>query len=122
MSRTIVNRLFIILSLAFIPVCALSQQVSPETALQTAIRFRFSSGDGSRVSSRDAGNITLSYTANTGIDNDFYVFNYPNNGGFVIVSADERTTHPVLAYSDQGSFDPESIPDNAAYILQTYQK
>ena len=122
MSRTIINRLFIILSLAFIPVCALSQQVSPQTALQTAVQFRYSSGDGSRVSSRNAANVTLSYTANTGINNDFYVFNYPDNGGYVIVSADSRTVSPVLAYSDQGSFDPESIPDNAAYILQTYQK
>ena len=97
MSRTIINRLFIILSLAFIPVCALSQQVSPQTALQTAVQFRYSSGDGSRVSSRNAANVTLSYTANTGINNDFYVFNYPDNGGYVIVSADSRTVSPVLA-------------------------
>lgn len=122
MSRTIINRLFIILSLAFIPVCALSQQVSPQTALQTAVQFRNSSDRSSRVSSRDAGNITLSYTAQTGLNNDFYIFNYPNNSGFVIVSADSRTVRPVLAYSDQGSFDPESIPDNAAYVLQNYQK
>ena len=122
MIRTGTKALFLILFLAFIPVSVLSQQVSPETAMQTAVQFRYSSDRSSRVSSRDAGNITLSYTAQTGLNNDFYIFNYPNNSGFVIVSADSRTVRPVLAYSDQGSFDPETIPDNAAYILQNYQK
>lgn len=122
MIRTKTNTLYLILFLAFFPVRALSQHVSPETAMQTAVRFRNPSDWSSRVSSRDAGNVTLSYTAQTGLNNDFYVFNYPNNSGFVIVSADSRTISPVLAYSDQGSFDPESIPDNAAYILQNYQQ
>lgn len=33
-----------------------------------------------------------------------YVMNWPDNGGFVIVSA-SKTTPPVLAFSDTGSFD-----------------
>ena len=37
-------------------------------------------------------------------DNQFYVFNAEGQNGFVIVSADDRTT-PVLGYADKGSLE-----------------
>ena len=49
----------------------------------------------------------------------FYVFNADNNGGFVIVSADDRTTE-ILGYSSTGHFDMEQMPDNLKWWLDGY--
>ena len=51
----------------------------------------------------------------------FYVFNRANDGGFIIVSADDYT-YDVLAYSDQGSFDAEQINPNFAFWLYRLQE
>ena len=40
----------------------------------------------------------------------FYVFNFKENGGFVIVSAEQKA-HPILAYSDEGKFVKENAPE-----------
>ena len=116
------NRHFNILLVALIPVTAMAQQVSPEAAEEIALDFGKARTGALRAASRDAGTVSLSYTAQTGTENDFYVFNYPDNRGFVIVSADSRTLQPVLAYSDQGSFDSGNIPSNAARVLASYQE
>ena len=51
---------------------------------------------------------------------DFFVFNYPNNKGFAIVSGDDRV-YPVLGYSDEGQFDPDNLPENLRGMLAYYQ-
>lgn len=51
---------------------------------------------------------------------DYYVFNHGTDGGFVIISGDSQTM-PVLAYSDQGAFDPNDMPDNVRWWMQQYQ-
>ena len=50
----------------------------------------------------------------------YYVFNIENNGGFIIVSGDERAKD-ILGYSDDGSFDITNIPENFRYWLSFYQ-
>ena len=49
----------------------------------------------------------------------YYVFNAGNDGGYVIVSGDDRT-EPILGYVEQGSFDPDNIPENMRSWLQLY--
>ena len=49
----------------------------------------------------------------------YYVFNAGNDGGYVIVSGDDRI-EPILGYVDQGSFDPDNIPENMRSWLQLY--
>ena len=49
----------------------------------------------------------------------FYVFNMEDDGGFVIVSADDRT-EAVLGYADSGSFDTERLPSHVRAWLQGY--
>ena len=51
--------------------------------------------------------------------NPFYVFNAEQQGGFVIVSADDRTV-PILGYADQGSLEMDKLPENASYWLESY--
>jgi hypothetical protein len=49
----------------------------------------------------------------------YYVFNAGNNNGYVIVSGDDRTEE-VLGYTDSGTFDAETAPDNLKSMLQRY--
>jgi hypothetical protein len=62
-----------------------------------------------------------SYARGTNISEEepFYVFNADNNGGFVIVSADDRTTE-ILGYSSAGHFDTDQMPDNLKWWLDGY--
>ena len=48
-----------------------------------------------------------------------YLFNINNNGGFVIVSNDDRT-RPILGFSDSGAIDPDNMPNNMRAWLQGY--
>jgi hypothetical protein len=41
----------------------------------------------------------------------YYVFNTEYNSGYVVVSGDDRTDD-ILAYSTEGSFDEENMPEN----------
>ncbi|MBQ7526488.1 MAG: C10 family peptidase [Bacteroidaceae bacterium] len=49
----------------------------------------------------------------------YYVFNAGDDGGYVIVSGDDRV-EPILGYVDRGTFDPENIPENMRSWLQLY--
>ncbi len=49
----------------------------------------------------------------------YYVFNNGQNGGFVIVSGDDRAPL-VLGYSDKGSFGETDIPENLSSWLDSY--
>lgn len=51
----------------------------------------------------------------------YYVFNAGDNDGYVIVSGDDRV-EPILGYVEQGSFDPDNIPDNMRAWLQGYEE
>ena len=59
--------------------------------------------------------IDLAYTfrADNGTPTS-YVFNF--DGGFVVVSADDRY-HPILGYSENGSFDYNNAPDGMLFML-----
>ena len=52
---------------------------------------------------------------------DYYVFNNGVDGGYIVVSGDDRTI-PVLGYSTRGTFDYESLPDNAKWWFSEYQR
>ncbi len=52
---------------------------------------------------------------------DYYVFNNGTDGGFIVVSGDDRTV-PIWGYSTSGSFDYESMPDNAKWWYSEYQR
>ena len=54
-------------------------------------------------------------------NNAFYVFNAVDDGGFVIVSADDRTRE-ILAYSERGNLDLEHMPENMKWWLDSYAR
>jgi hypothetical protein len=52
-------------------------------------------------------------------DTPYYVFNAEDNGGFVIVSGDDRT-NPILGYSESGALDVTELPENVEDWLDYY--
>lgn len=47
-----------------------------------------------------------------------YLFDYPNQGGYLILSADDRFS-PVLGYSDKGNLSDENLPDGLRWWLNS---
>lgn len=52
-------------------------------------------------------------------ESDYYVFNIGSNGGFVVVSGDDRTK-AILGYADRGAIDEGDMPDALRYLLDGY--
>lgn len=53
------------------------------------------------------------------LDASYYVFNINEDDGFIIVAGDDRAL-PILAFSDQGGFDVESVPPTMRSWLSRY--
>jgi hypothetical protein len=49
----------------------------------------------------------------------FYIFNAENNGGYVVVSGDDRTKE-ILGYASTGHIDMNNLPDNLRWWLDYY--
>ena len=97
---------------------AVAAPVSQEKAMQAAAQF---------MSERLAGkSVKLSSVSSTrfnasGQTPGFYIFNNDGGNGFVIVSADDRTTQ-ILGYSDSGNFDSKRVPVNMQAWLENYSQ
>ncbi len=51
----------------------------------------------------------------------YYVFDVPNNGGFVMVSAEDATA-PILGYSYEGNYPVKNMPDGMKWMLAGLEK
>ena len=93
---------------------ATAEPVSKQAALYTASTYMLAKGK-NVVSTPKSSRSKAS-----GMEEEYYyVFNAGNDGGYVIVSGDDRV-EPILGYVEQGSFDPENIPENMRSWLQLY--
>lgn len=52
---------------------------------------------------------------------DYYIFNTEEDGGFVIVSGDDRTI-PILGYADSGSIQEGAMPEGLKVLLEDYSE
>lgn len=100
--------------------------ISEQQALDKARSFLSSGGSSRRGMPRSATSLRLAairhYKASEQLMvPSLYVFNVGDNGGFVMVSGDDRTL-PVLGYADQGSFTEKGMPDNLRVWLEGYEK
>lgn len=55
------------------------------------------------------------------VQKNIYVFNAEDNGGFVVVSGDDRTT-AILGYADRGELDVQNLPCNVKWLLDSYDR
>ena len=105
--------------------CALTaqaQKVSEEQALQGAEAFLNKKvsvkADGRQQAPRKLRQ--MSAQPSSPASQAYYVFNAEDNGGFVIVSGDERMGE-ILGYSTEGHFDPDKAPANMRAWLKGYE-
>ena len=95
----------------FVSLISFAGEVTEEQALQKAQQFM----QGKQFKQKN-----LRRAAAIG-GKSFYVFNAEQNGGFVIVSADDRT-EPILGYADQGNIDINKLPENTKKWLEGYEQ
>ncbi len=73
---------------------------------------------------KSAADLTTSYVATAKINgkvvNDYYVFNFKNGNGYVMVSADDNVI-PILSYSPESPFDINTINPIAKSWIEGYQ-
>ena len=72
---------------------------------------------------RAVNTLQLVYTAQKQNSDEaaFYIFNQAEDKGYIIVSADDRTTD-ILGYCEHGHFDTEKINPNLQFWLDNYIK
>lgn len=97
------------------------QTVSVEDARAKATAFlnRNAGAKGGTVTT----DVQLAYTAQQGAETYYYVFNNGSDGkgGFVIIGGDE-TARTILGYSDNGTFDYATAPENMKWWLSQYEQ
>ena len=108
--------LILFFTLAFTSV-TYAEKVTEQQALQKAQQFFKDKGIVS-ANPRRAKKVEQQSDAT---QEDFYVFNAENNGGFVIISGDDRTEE-ILGYADSGSLDMDNLPPNLKGWLEGYSK
>jgi len=112
------HQLYALSLLLLLPLSVKAQQVSIDDALSKARTFLSTSSGPRRAQGTTA--LTLAYTAKMGSEVQFYVFNKGNGNGFIIIGGDERANE-ILGYSDNGTFDYNSVPANVKEFLLGYQ-
>lgn len=109
--------LFILWGTALLGYCA---PIDLEQALKNAENFLINQkGIKSQVK------LDLCYTGHSNSKSDnkelFYIFTSKESDAFVIASADDRIS-PILAYSTEGDFQLEDMPENLRSWLSFYEK
>ena len=112
-------RRFFLFFFSLLTTCVWAGQVTREEARAKAHHFLMEKGLNQKLV--DAETKTTAAQSRGLVSPDYYyVFNAEDGQGFVIVSADDRTTE-ILGYCPEGSFDADKVPSNMAAWLQGYE-
>lgn len=93
----------------------IAEPITQQQALQKAQQFR--KGKTFKTPKKMARISQKGVAASS--DAAYYIFNAKDNGGFVIVSGDDRT-EPILGYADSGQIDTDNMPENLQAWLEGY--
>ena len=107
------------LTLAAMPAAA--RQLTVEEALAAANATQTSSPKMRKAMNMAKPALTLKHTQKKNNLNTLYILSSENNGGFLVLSADD-VAMPVLGYADEGSFDPDNIPPAMEGWLRHYSE
>ena len=99
------RKIFILISIFTAAVSTMANPVGISEARSKAASFLHSASSAQTRAKSVRCSETSLQEVDTGFDH-LYVFNNVENGGFVVVSADDKTD-AVLAYSESGSFDSQ---------------
>lgn len=136
------KRILFLILLGFSILQMRAEDVNQQQALSIATRFASSNIKGQRakikgVSDAAVLQLTLAYVGRTSqsasstksfrasraADDSpaaFYVFNRGGGRGWIIVSGNEATIDPILAFSDEGDFSYETASENLQWLLSNY--
>ena len=116
-TKNILATLFLLL----FPLMAWAGVVHEQEARQQALSFLKGRGqrvpDSASLQLAQHGNQVKGVAAST--SPSYYIFNVEDNGGFVIVSGDDRTA-TILGYADEGRIDESTMPDGLRVLLESY--
>ena len=96
-------------------VTVFAEQVTEDEALQKAQQFM----PGKQF--KQSAPTPSARASGIGASRPYYIFNAEDNGGYVLVSGDDRTI-AILGYSRTGNLDLSDIPDNLRYWLDSYAR
>lgn len=116
-------RKLILLTLSLIAICVQARQISPDEAASIAATFLNVDNSPQKKSVvRMAKSKAMQNQSETTQEAEpYYIFNAPEDKGFVIVSGDDRAKK-ILGYSDTGSFDLDNMPPQLKDLLEQYAK
>lgn len=111
----------VLLTLLFVSTPSKAQVVNAYDAKQTAIDFLETkkSSSSKREVKQLNGALSEAITLSDDGKPAIHIFNR-ENGGYIIVSGELGTTHQVLAYSDTGKYNPDSIPVQMKEVIDGY--
>ena len=112
MSNRTIRELSIV-ALVLLPMAINAQKISEWQALQKAQQFM-------KGKVFDEVSKARGVQGNNEEPSAFYVFNVEDNGGFVVVSGDERTP-AILGYGDSGNMDVDNLPSNVQWLMDYYE-
>lgn len=117
---------FAILCAALVSQVAVARQLSSEEALNAAIAeysLKAPKAQVRTLSSATSGSDlpTLAYTVEVDAEPAVYVFTQ-KKGGYMVVAANDAVPTGLLGYTDNGEFNPDSLPGNVAWVLDQYGK
>lgn len=111
----------LIITVLAVVICAMTvngRQLSPDQALQNAGMSAQKIHPRVLAGGNNSAPLMLKYTATDRTENTVYVFSRGENGGFVVVAADDVAPEPLLGYADSGSFDAVNMPEGMRWWLE----
>lgn len=93
-----------------------AEEVNEHEASQAAMRFFNQTPELRKSNGLQTTTPILSYTLKESGKNSIYIYNNPNDQGFVLIAGDDQAPE-VLGYSDKGNFQYEQLPPNAKAFI-----
>ena len=115
-TKNTASKLTVLLALWLVPPMMLAGPVDETTARQRAQTFLSERGVNDRLSHSHRAPAKVQAPPATE-QNSYYVFNVPQQQGFVIVSGDDRTP-AILGYADNGTLDTDDLPPALCWLLE----
>lgn len=125
------KRLFTLLAIVSQTAMIWAQGVSRDEALQIAERFFAQQPMPTETSAAKTNlrrnvqkeDMRVAFTATKDDGKDaLYVINSGEDSGFVIVSTDDKTDHPVLGWSESGTFNYDKAPIQLKGLIEAYAR
>jgi len=119
------KKVFLVLSTLLLLLClgyaSFGKKIDESTAKTIGSNFLISKGINGVQSPSDLTRVYAATSTVTGnLITDYYVFNINNHNGFIMVSGDDLI-EPILAYSNEASFNFDAISPEAKLWIEGYQ-